>query len=103
MIESSFMEDLFGQAPQKRSEATKRILSTPEPTHEDRCIMVSQKHAPVEQYLPGLPSSDKANAFLHCRGASDLLDSACFATLVKGGRCSRPRNEKFEFLQAAQP
>jgi hypothetical protein len=98
MIGSRFTETV-GQAPQKRSEATKRMLSAPEPSQEDRCVMVSQKHAPVEQYLPGLPSSDKATAFLHCRCASDLVDSACFATLVKGGRCSRPRMKTSNFCK----
>ena len=61
--------------------------------------MVSRKHAPVELYLPGLPSFDKTNAFLHCRGAGDLEDSACFATLVKGGRCSRPRMNNSNFCK----
>ena len=45
----------------------------------------------------GLPSSDpdEANPFLHCCGAGDSVHSACFATLVKGGRCSRPRTTRF--------
>lgn len=63
--------------------------------------MVVQKHVPVEKYLPGLPSSssDKANAFLHCRGAADLVDSACFALTVKGQRCSRPRMKHSNFCK----
>ena len=93
--------DSCGQAQQKRSEATKRMLSAPDPVQEEREVMVVQKHVPVEQYLPGLPSSnsDKANAFLHCRGAGDLVDSACFATVVKGGRCSRPRMKHSNFCK----
>ena len=86
---------------QKRSEATKRMLSAPDPVQEDREVMVVQKHVPVEKYLPGLPSSsfDKANAFLHCRGAADLVDSACFALTVKGQRCSRPRMKHSNFCK----
>ena len=77
------------------------MLSAPDPVQEEREVMVVQKHVPVEQYLPGLPSSnsDKANAFLHCRGAGDLVDSACFATVVKGGRCSRPRMKHSNFCK----
>lgn len=67
------------------------MLSAPDPIPQDQAVLVSQKHPPVEQYLRGLPASDKANFFLHCRGAMHYEDSACFATLVKGGRCSRNR------------
>ena len=45
--------DSCGQAQQKRSEATKRMLSAPDPVQEEREVMVVQKHVPVEQYLPG--------------------------------------------------
>ena len=71
------------------------MLGPPKRKKEDDSDVVHVADHPLPEatrFLPGLPAESSNFAGAHCVGASDSSDGACFATLVRGGRCKRARS-----------
>ena len=78
------------QAAAKRSAATKRMLAAPEMGQSDEVVEVPAAPIKAEHYLPGMAAGSTDPSSLHCVGFPDD-DAQCYASLSKGGRCTRKR------------